>query len=519
MAIMKRFLLAVLLTLATASIRAELTIEVAPPSGAKPDKPAINVPPPTRGGGSAATTAASPTTEKGEDVLKFKNADVLHGTLVSAHPEEGVRWSRPDASGTITFTLANVNEIQFGNVAIPRGGAPRALAQLTNGDSLSGEIVALTKEALKLQTWYGGELTIRRPMLAALQPGLGVTSVLYSGPTGLEGWQQRGGRAGWTFKKGALVAAGGIGGVTIGRDVKLPEVASIECDVAWMGHVNFYMLFYAENFENYYNSDCYALQISSGTVYLQRCQRNSGMNNIDQYVNVETLQRKNKARIALKINKPQKTIALFIDGVLIKQWTDRADFTGKGTGIGFVAQGQPLRISNIVVTEWDGKLDLSTGGARANEEDFVRLTNGDKLSGHLDTIANGQLHFATSYAKLEIPLERVAEIALASKTAEKPRRQINDLRAFFADGGHVTLALETLTPDTLSGSSESFGKARFQRAAFQRLQFNIYDESKETDEDDDWGDTPPTGGRRIIRGAVGGGAGIIINGAAIQMIQ
>ena len=512
---MKCLSLAAVLVAATVSSRAALTIDVPPP--AKPSSPGINVPPPSRGG----STNAPAVLVKTEDVLKFKNADTLHGSLVSANPDDGVRWSREDAKGAISFTLANVSEVQFANVATPRPVGPHAVARLTNGDSLSGELVALTEDALKLQTWYAGELTVKRPMIASLEPGLGTVSVLYSGPNALTEWQQKGGGGsgrGWTLKKGALVAAGGSGGMTIGRDVKLPDMASIECDVAWMGYVNFYMLFYAENFENYYNSDCYALQISSGTIYLQRCQRNSGMNNVDQYVNVESLQRKNKAHIALKVNKQKKTVALFIDGSMIKQWTDRADFTGKGTGIGFVTQGQPTRVSNIVVSEWDGKLDLDTGGAaKPGEEDLVRLVNGDKLSGHLNTIANGQLNFVTSYAKLEIPLARVAEIVMAAKTAEKPRRQANDLRAFFADGGRLTLSLEKLNPDTLSGGSECFGKASFQRGAFQRLQFNIYDETKESDEDDDWGDMPVPGGiRRIMRGA--GGGGVIINGGAM-MIQ
>jgi hypothetical protein len=501
----------------TTSSRAALTIDVPTP---KPVPPGINVPPPMRVGSTNAPAPAAKT----EDVLRFKNADTLHGVLVSANPDEGVRWSREDAKGAISFTLANVSEVQFASVAAPRVaaprvGGPRAVARLTNGDSLNGEIVALTKDALKLQTWYGGELNIKRPMIASLEPGLGTISVLYAGPTALAEWQQRAGsRSGWSFKKGALVAAGGSGGMTIGRDVKLPDVASIECDVAWMGYVNFYMLFYAENFENYYNSDCYALQVSSGTVYLQRCQRNAGMNNVDQYVNVESLQRKNKAHIALKVNKQKKTVALFIDGAMIKQWTDRADFTGKGTGIGFVTQGQPTRISNIVVTEWDGKLDIDTGSAaKPGEEDLVRLVNGDKLSGQLGTIANGQVNFSTSYAKLEIPIARVAEIVMAAKNAEKPRRQTNDLRAFFVDGGRLTIALDKLSPDTLSGGSENFGRASFQRGAFQRLQFNIYDEAKESDEDDDWGDMPvPVGGRRIFRGAAAGG--VIINGGAL-MIQ
>lgn len=510
---MKLFALAVLWMSGVVSAQAVLTLE-AGPSAADSTAPAIRVPPPAPNSSNKAT-AGSLTTE---DVLKFKNGDLLHGQLVSVSPQDGVRWSRKDAKGPLQFDLGNIREIQLGGTTSRRSAVARAAVRLTNGDSLRGEIVALNKEMLKFQTWYAGDLEVRRSMIASLEPSLASVSVLYAGPGGLEEWYQRArGERGWSFRKGALVSAGGSGGVVIGRDVKLPEMASIEFEAAWLGYVNFQVLFYAENFDNYYNSDCYALQVSGSTIFLQRCQRNSGMNNVDQQVNLESLQRRNKARFALKVNKPRRTIALYIDGVLVKQWNDRIEFTGRGTGLAFVSQGQPTRISNIVVAEWDGKLDLdSAGGGKAAEEDLVRLANGDKLSGRLDVIAGGQVRFATSYAKLEIPLERVVEIVLAAKMAEKPRRQIHDLRAHFAEGGFVTVALDWLDAEQLRGNSESLGRASFQRQAFQRMEFNIYDETPEAEEDDEWGAAPSTGVfRRIIRGARDGG--ILIEGGVLRI--
>jgi hypothetical protein len=100
-------------------------------------------------------------------------------------------------------------------------------------------------------------------------------------------------------------------------------------------------------------------------------------------------------------------------------------------------------------------------------------------------------------------MSRVAEITMAAKTTEKPRRQANDLRAFFADGACLTLALDKLNADTLSGASENFGKAVFQRTAFERLQLNIYEAGTKDSDDDEFGDTEgnvPQGRGRIIRG-------------------
>jgi hypothetical protein len=460
------------------------------------NKTTIVVPPPTGSGTTSGNSGqtASPTTP---DILKFRNADLLRGSLLSASPSEGLRWNHPQVKTPISFGLEGLFEIQLGNATKPRPGN-RALVLLTNGDSLTGELTGLTSDTLTLQTWYAGTVTIKRPMVAGLRPNTGSSASLYSGPSNLAEWERPNrGNSGWQFRNGALICSGG-GGNPIGRDLKLPDMVNIECDLAWQGYPGFYMLFYVDNFDNYYGSDCYALQISGTTVYLQRSRRGSGMNNIESNVNVNDLQRRGKAHMALKVDKKKRTIALFLDDKLIKQWTDDAEFEGKGTGLGFVAQGQPLRISNLVVTEWDGRLDIDSGGKSA-DEDFLRLLNGDKLSGKLGTIAGGQVALTTSFATMQIPLERIVEVLMGTKNSAKARRQTNDMLGFFADGGRVTLALETLDGQQWAGTSENCGRLTVQRAALQKLQFNIYEPKPENPEDD-WGGSGTGGGRRMMRG-------------------
>ena len=461
------------------------------------NKISIVVPPPT-GGGATSDPGAAKAAEPPPDVLKFRNADLLHGTLVSGSATDGVRWSHPQARSPLVFGLEGLHEIQLGDAAKARAGT-RTLVQLTNGDSLAGELTALTADTLTLQTWYAGSVTIKRNMIAGLRPNIGASISLYTGPNSLAEWERPNrGNSGWSFRNGALIAVGG-GGNPIGRDLKLPDMVNLECDIAWQGYPGFYMLLFVENFDDYYSTECYGLQISGTTINLQRARRGSGMNNVESALNLNDLQRKGKVHLGLKINKPKRTFALFLDDKLIKQWTDDNEFTGKGTGVGFVAQGQPIRISNIIVSEWDGRLDLD-GGGKAAEEDFLRLANGDKLSGKLGTIANGQVALTTSFATMQVPLERVVEVLLGTKNSAKARRQTNDMYAFFADGSRVTLALERLDNQQLTGASENYGRLAAQRTAFQRLQFNIY-EPKPDDEKDDWdsGTSKPGRGIRGLR--------------------
>ena len=211
------------------------------------------------------------------------------------------------------------------------------------------------------------------------------------------------------------------------------------------------------------------------------------MNNVGSPADLNNLHRKSKTHLCLKINKSARTFALFLDNKFIKQWTDENEFTGTGTGFGLVAQGQPMRVSNIVIGNWDGQLNLD-GPTKPGTEDFVRLANGDKLSGTLNTIANNQVSITATFGKMQIPLERVTAILLSTKANLKARRQAADLYAYFVDGGRLTLNLERLDDQQLIGSSENCGRLTLQRAALQRLQFNIY-EPKPDDEEDEWGDS------------------------------
>jgi hypothetical protein len=202
---------------------------------------------------------------------------------------------------------------------------------------------------------------------------------------------------------------------------------------------------------------------------------------------VPQLQRKTKLRVALRYSKAKKLIALFFDGKLIRQWNETEEWAAKGGCLVFQAHGQgPFRITNLSVTAWDGRLeDAST--ATANDADLVRLNNGDKLSGQVKKIENGQVMLAASFAEMNVPVERVTAIEFASVNAERARRHAEDVRAVFSDGNRLTLALERLDEQQLVGTSENCGKVTAVLAAFRRIQFRIYEKPIESGDDEDWG--------------------------------
>jgi len=423
------------------------------------------------------------------DLLKFNNGDVLHGTIVSVGAGNALRWRRADVKDPVAFNLDNIQELQLAPRPPRTTRTPHRLAvELTNGDRLAGDLVALNSQLLKLDTWYAGPLELKRAMVQRIVCQAAPLEAVYSGPTGLAGWTiAEGARNAWKYKNSAFYCRPGNAG-GLGRNVNLPDLANIEFDLAWRGQLYFQVGFYFGNLNNLYSTGGYMLQFNNSSVFLNRTSPNRGANNMGSSVEIPKFQNKSKARVAIRVNKAKKTIALFLDNDLVKQWPDAEEFAGSGRGMIFYSQGQSqLRVANIVVTPWDGRLDSEAAAAVPGADDLIRFANGDKLSGTVVNIAKDEAVVAASFGEMKVPLERIAQIEFSSQKAEKARRQAGDVRAAFLDGSRFTLALEKLEDQALVGSTESCGRVTTALDAFSRVQFHIYEPRPEAGGDDDWG--------------------------------
>jgi len=457
-------------------VMAEIEIVIPPVAQVQRRGVGINVPPPA-----AAASRVMPGVVT-SDTLLFRNGDMLRGSLLSVLPESAVRWSHPDAKQPIEFALTNVVQIKL--VGKPAGTTKEggAIVRLTNGDELRGEIVSLDAEKLTLATWYAGQVQIQRTMLQSIVPQTATRATLLAELTGTDGWVRPQGDNAWTYRNGAFVSA--TAG-SIGRDLKMGDRMRMDFDLSWRNFPYLQVGLYTDNLENLYGNS-YMLQISGNTVYLQRG-RARNFNNLGGSVNLENFQQRGRAKLTVLVDKPKRSVTLLVDGVMAKQWVDPAEFAGGGTGLMFQSQGQgPMRLANLAVTDWDGELDTGGSKAAAKQEDIIRFVNNDKVSGQLKSIANKLISFGTAFATLDIPAERAVEIEFATEKAERARRQTQDVRAVFHDGGGVTVALEKLDDQSLVGTSENFGKRTFARSAFRELRIHIYDETAQPAKEDEW---------------------------------
>ncbi len=457
--------------------RGQLAVEVfddqpVPPGG-------ISVPAP------ASDRPAAADLRGAQDVIEFANKDKLHGTLVSVAPGEyGLRWKSGYVEKPIDFALTGLVSATLSKRSSGKDATSGALAKLSNGDILPGNIVSLDKDKLVFETWYAGRININRAMIKTLNPNASISSTIYEGPTDLESWStgRHGSVPAWRYKDGTLIA---MQSYAIGRNIEnFPDLADVQFDAAWRIVPSFYFTFFSDSVQEIHGN-CYSVCVGGSSIYMYRYSRdgnsqNLGSGNISLFDNNVA----RKARFNVLINKKERSFTLLVNGKMVKQWMDPREFGGLGRGIVFQPQNQgDLRLSGIKISQWDGKIPQITEGEAELKEDLVRLINGDKVSGKLRSIAEGKLKFDTSYATLDIPLERVAELSASTQNLEKARRNKDDIRVSFVDRGVITLRLTRLEKEEIRGQSENFGSITLPLGAFRLLEFNIYQERK-TDDDD-----------------------------------
>jgi hypothetical protein len=386
-----------------------------------------------------------------QDTLSFLNKDQLHGYLLAIDADGSLHWQSPEARDPIVFKNGEVSQIKLDSHQ-HAATISEARIVLTNGDILPGNIVSLDDKTLALDTLSDA------------------ANIQYAGPTSLDGWiaGRMGNSGSWSYKDGTLIGAS-YG--TIGRDVKLPDMSSLSFDLSMQGNQQIGIGIYADHPDN--TGNCYMLQLSSGFAELQRYSRNTGSTVIGN-AQMQNAIRHDRTHVELRSSKDKKSIWLLLDGKMMKQWTDPADFSGGGGSIIFAAQpGSIVRISAIKVSSWNGKFDESASPTGKTGSDSVQLANDDKVTGHLESIQDGKAKFSSDYAELTIPLERIEYLDLANTGSGQAKSASTNVKAWLPDGGNITMQLTQWAAKTCTGSSPNFGTATFSPDAFTRIEFNL----------------------------------------------
>lgn len=419
------------------------------------------------------------------DNLSFRNGDQLGGRLVTIAPPSKLQWRHPDASQPIDFVLTNVAEIELARRARPAGSVAANCRVYLEGESeFEGAWAGLDQESLILDTWFAGRVKIARSLVRVVQPISPRKPPLFEGPTGLEGWTlgkvqaQLTDPGQWQFRQGSFYARNAA---SIARDLQLPDVCALEFDLAWQGAFHLAVALYADTLQpiSLASKDTepdfggfYSLQLNSYSADLLPVKRNEPLRYMGQ-VSVPVFGQKSNAHIEIRSDKRRRLISLMVDGTLIRQWLDNADFAGKGRAIRFVNQGSGLlRLSRIRIYDWDGLFEEKPTHTPGATQDLAQPRNGDRVQGVVTGLREGKVLFSGSGDRGNVEVEfqslRQLEFHAGAKAVELPTPPH---RIRFQDGGVLGCTLERWSEEGAVVNSPATGSIKLHPASLRRIQF------------------------------------------------
>lgn len=434
--------------------------------------------------------------------LTFIDETAVTGIVHSVDGEKKtLQFSSPAIKGTATLKTEQLLDLQFDHEDKETEADHYALTTIKHRyneeppqDTIRGEFVGLDNQFITLDTWYAGPLKLKRSMVEGLNIYQN-SPRLFNGPSSFEGWTTSEGKIedNWIFKQRSFISKNSR---TIARKIEFGEKMKLSIKVAWKNSPQFYVGFFANTAKANYSPRGYNLRIQTG--YIQLYRRGPEGNQMDLFSEGHSgLREQENAVFDFYIDRnPSGKNGLYIDGQKLTEWQDTNDLKGFGDWLVFTPQNnRPMKISDIIVSQWDGQLpaDDETAEDTGSEEIFkglsgqrIDLANGDAILGEITSVEEGRAHLKTDLGAMQVPIPRISSFEL-TPIEDQPRMYHQDVRAWFNEGGSVTLRLDALTPTTLKGYSQVFGQAEFKLKAFSRIEFNVWSKERESfSKDEDW---------------------------------
>jgi hypothetical protein len=442
--------------------------------------------------------SAVPAQDEFASQLRFARNNQLTGELLSLDADRLV-WKSPVLKEPTAFWLNKVLDVTL-PAATPEFDADHeATLTLTNGDVVRGQLASVTEEEVKLTTWYAGPLSFGRGMVKSLSIDDRPTLV-YRGPSGMDGWRQTGDADSWGYQANALrsTSPGGIG-----REVETPDECRFAFTAEWRGEFRLALNLFSPDLATTSPKSGYRINFDRRMVNLQKIGADLPLGHV---ATAQELQVNERARIEVRVSHKTGDICLLLDDRLLAVWTDpEPKETIAGKGMQFVSQeAAAVKLSNIEVSAWDGHVERTPemqfgggfgGGIRMGfnrfpneviepepepelkegEQGRMALRNGDHIIGEVLSIENGIITIKTAYSEVSLPVARLRDIALKPVAKNVAKLNNGDVRVWFPDGSSMVFRLESMTPDLITGFSQNFGTAEFKRSAFNRIEFNIHD--------------------------------------------
>jgi hypothetical protein len=427
-----------------------------------------------------------------EDLLRFTNGDQLHGEYRGIGEGPSILWDRDDVGEAVEFKMTDIRHVVLnaGEVGLKSSGM--AHVGTVNGDRIPGEVVELGEKNFIVQTTFGGLVEIPREQVELIAPNPLGGRILYHGPFEKESWKMVNSENAeglpdakadekdeladerWKFSGSAWYWDHKGFGTGLVRDEGMSDQSVIKFEAAWKGRLSLAVGFHAD-FAKPEKADVdgeeddlrqvgrstvfpgifgnsYVLHIYSSYVSLYKTsfdeEGRARTDRVHAANSVVRLADSGRASVEIRCHRKTGEIVLFINDQFVCQWTEAMDdelgeseYAGLGNGFGFVVQSDdsPVRISEILISEWNGMPD-SARSLQVEEADIVLLANGtDRFSGKVTEISDKRLKIESKFGDFDLPMEEVAEVRFAKASiAEVEDPKSDELKIRFHPLGRIS---------------------------------------------------------------------------------
>lgn len=437
--------------------------------------------------------------EARQDLLSFANGDQLHGRLSGIAAGPSIQWKRDDVGGEVNFKSSELRRIVLRGGRPDKAIEGFSHIGTANGDRIPGVVREMDDKRLVLDTKFGGMIEVPREQVGLIAPNPLGGKVLYHGPYDPEEWvmiddqhpegfpamkvDEKSKLPVWKHSGSAWYWQNKETGTALVKKAGMPDRAILRFDIAWKSRLSCAIAFHS-NFKQaepqaadadgnndqpqqrvimagrVINSaslpeifgDSYVLQLYSNYVMLHRTSFDAeGRPRLDRVQTTNSSMRlgdTGTATVEIRCNRTSGEISLFIDGEFVVQWSEVAGdedegggYAGKGDGFGFLVQSEdtPVRISEVVVAEWNGMPDAARS-LQVEDADIVLLSNGtDRFSGKVTALSAGKLKLEGRYGDFEFPLNEIAEVRFAkSRVAEAPAAPSDEMKTRLYPLGRIS---------------------------------------------------------------------------------
>ncbi len=426
------------------------------------------------------------------DLLRFTNGDQLHGEYRGIGEGPSILWDREDVGEAVEFKLTDIRHVVLNAGGMSLKSSGMAHVGTVNGDRIPGEVVELGEKHLILQTSFGSLVEIPREQVGLISPNPMGGRISYHGPFEKEGWKMVNmenadgfpevkaeekdelAEERWKFSGSAWYWDQKGYGTGLVRKDGMSDQSVIKFEAAWKGRLSLAVGFHAD-FAKPGKADeeeaaadlrqmgrstafpvifgnSYVLHIYSNYVSLYKTsfdeEGRARTDRVHAANSTVRLAESGRAGVEIRCNRKTGEIILFINDQFVCQWTEAMndelagpEYAGLGNGFGFSVQSDdsPVRISEILVSEWNGMPD-SARSLQVDDADIVLLANGtDRFSGKVTGISDKRLKIESKFGDFELPLEEVAEIRFAkSGIAEAEEPESDQVKIRFHPLGRIS---------------------------------------------------------------------------------